>query len=107
MRVSSKIITLISFAAAVSALPTTNVNKMPAARDVAAEDAEDEAAIYPVKWIKRNEDAEDEAAIYPVKWIKRNEDSEDEAAIYPVKWIKRNEDSEDEAAIYPVKWIKE
>jgi hypothetical protein len=70
-------ICLISFAAAVAALPTTSVNK--AATGIRSDNGADD---YPVKWskLKRGDDGADD---YPVKWSKREDEGADD---YPVKW---------------------
>jgi len=106
MRLSATVLELMSFATAVSALPTTSVNKMVnnVAPVTKRDGAEADGALYPVTWIKRD-DAETGGTLYPVTWIKRD-DAEADGALYPVTWIKRD-DAEADGALYPVTWIKE
>jgi hypothetical protein len=88
------LISFISLAVAVSALPTTNVNiGVATARSPHGEGADE----YGAKWAKRAEAGADE---YGAKWAKRAEAGADE---YGAKWAKRAEAGADE---YGAKWAK-
>ena len=64
MKLSTSIIALMSYAAAVSALPTTSINEVT----IRHEDNTNGADDYPVKWSRRSGEESNGADDYPVKW---------------------------------------